>query len=101
MARNLIRLSGFAPDEDIPIKIIGLKPGEKLNEELYSDGEEMEMTRHSKIFVGKAYAYDGIDDVLASLNGIVADGDDAAMRRIVHEAVPDSRLLASDASTKS
>ena len=53
LARNLIRLSGFEPDVDIDIKVVGLRPGEKLYEELLLDGEGLEDTCHEKIFVGK------------------------------------------------
>ena len=53
MARDLIRLSGFEPDVDIKIEYIGLRPGEKLFEELITEGENIVPTRHEKIMVLK------------------------------------------------
>ena len=49
MARDLIRLSGFEPDVDIEIEYIGLRPGEKLFEELITEGEGIVATSHEKI----------------------------------------------------
>jgi FlaA1/EpsC-like NDP-sugar epimerase len=51
MARDLIRKSGFKPDVDIEIKFTGLRPGEKLHEELITEGEGIVRTPHEKIFV--------------------------------------------------
>ena len=51
LARDLIRLSGYEPDVDIPIEYVGLRPGEKMFEELYLDSEAMHKTEHDKIFV--------------------------------------------------
>jgi FlaA1/EpsC-like NDP-sugar epimerase len=51
LARQMIRLSGFEPDEDIEIVFTGLAPGEKLHEELVSDGEEVVPTHHDRIRV--------------------------------------------------
>ena len=51
MAKDLIRLSGFEPDVDINIEYIGLRPGEKLYEELITDGEGILPTPHKKILV--------------------------------------------------
>ena len=52
LARNMIRLSGFEPDEDIKIKYTGLRPGEKLYEELLLDTEGIEKTENDLIFIG-------------------------------------------------
>jgi FlaA1/EpsC-like NDP-sugar epimerase len=93
LARNLIELSGYVPEEDISIEITGLKPGEKLSEELYTDGEAMELTRHPKIFVGRANGHEQIEATLELLHGLVDDGDEASLRRIVHGAIKDSRLI--------
>ena len=61
LAKKLIRAYGYEPNVDMPIKIIGLRPGEKLYEELLMDSERDKMTRtaHKKIFVANV---DKIDD---------------------------------------
>ena len=64
MARDLIRLSGFEPDVDIKIDYVGLRPGEKLYEELITEGENIVPTHHEKIMVLK-----GIECDLQLLNG--------------------------------
>ena len=51
MARELIKRSGYEPDKDIEIRFIGLRPGEKLFEELVAEGEEVDKTIHDKIVV--------------------------------------------------
>ncbi|MDD3168075.1 MAG: nucleoside-diphosphate sugar epimerase/dehydratase [Eubacteriales bacterium] len=52
LAENVIRLSGYIPNVDIDIKVTGLRPGEKLYEELLLDEEGIEKTAHNKIYVG-------------------------------------------------
>ena len=62
LAEELIRLSGFVPDEDIEIKIVGLRPGEKLFEELLTEEERSRVlgdSGHEKIFIAKVEEVDG------------------------------------------
>ena len=58
LARNMIILSGLRPEEDIKIEFTGLRPGEKLHEELFSDRENFTVTRHERIFIAPDTAYD-------------------------------------------
>lgn len=53
LAKKLIRLSGYEPEEDIKIEITGLRPGEKLYEELLMDEEGLKSTKNKKIFIGE------------------------------------------------
>jgi len=91
LARDLIRLSGFEPDRDIPIKFTGLRPGEKLYEELITEGEGIVATNHEKVLVLKGTSCDRnilnakIDELLA-----VADTYDAtAIKKKLQEIVPE------------
>lgn len=91
MARDLIRLSGFIPDEDIKITFTGLRAGEKLYEELITEGEGILPTTHEKILVLKGTLCDltvlsrQVDEL-----GRAADVQDAdAIRRILKEIIPE------------
>ena len=89
MARNLIRLSGFTPDVDIPIVYTGLRPGEKLYEELLMGEEGMQETANRKIHIGKPIEMDDawFMDKLRELDEASrAESDD--IRRLVSEVVP-------------
>ncbi|TCK93126.1 FlaA1/EpsC-like NDP-sugar epimerase [Natranaerovirga hydrolytica] len=73
LAKNLIRLSGFEPDVDIPIEIVGLRPGEKLYEELLLAEEGLSDTKHDKIFIGSPIIKDfqNLNKELEMLNSIL------------------------------
>jgi FlaA1/EpsC-like NDP-sugar epimerase len=77
LARNMIRLSGKEPDVDVPIEIVGARPGEKLHEELWGEGEQVAATRHAKILRSTREAIDAgwLDAELAELERLVAEGD--------------------------
>lgn len=100
IARDLIRLSGFEPERDIEIKFIGLRPGEKLYEELIVVGEEIAPTRHDKILVlnhrgpgnlNKDDLEKNIGDLVKLADARDADGIKNKLRDIVPEYVPFER----------
>ena len=68
LAENLIRLSGYTPNKDIKIEITGLRPGEKLYEELLMNNDNLTKTAHNKIFIDKPETI--------SLNKIIKQIDD-------------------------
>jgi FlaA1/EpsC-like NDP-sugar epimerase len=91
MARDLIRLSGFEPDVDIKIEYIGLRPGEKLFEELITDDENALPTVHPKILMlkGSACDIDLLNGKIQELSSLAAAQDAAQIRSKLQEIVPD------------
>ncbi len=85
LARNLIRLSGLEPEKDVRIEITGMRPGEKLQEQLMVEGQDTVLpTRHSKIFVVNAACPDPflVKQYLLRLEKAALDDDDAAIRTL-------------------
>ena len=77
LAKKMIRLSGLKEGEDIEIKITGLRPGEKLYEELLNQAENTLRTHHPKIMIGKVRVYDFKQVETAILDLINIEGVDA------------------------
>lgn len=93
LAKDLIRLSGYEPDVDMPIVITGLRPGEKLFEELLLDEEGVSATKHDKIFIGKP-TFTDYKLLLRSLeeaNRIIKTGTDEDVKEYVKTIVPNYR----------
>lgn len=91
LAQKLIRAYGYEPNVDMPIKIIGLRPGEKLYEELLMDSERNKMTKtaHKKIFVANV---DRVDDaqfarMMERLEAAAEHNDESAVEAVA-EVVP-------------
>ena len=91
IARDLIRLSGFEPDEDIMIDYIGLRPGEKLYEELITKGEGIVPTKHEKIMVLKGTESDQIllNGKINELIQLAKDQDEKRIKAKLQEIVPE------------
>jgi FlaA1/EpsC-like NDP-sugar epimerase len=77
LARNMIRLSGKEPETEIAIEFIGAKPGEKLHEELWNEGEKVTPTSHPKLLraTRKPVDPDWLEEELADLEGMVERGE--------------------------
>ena len=92
MARDLIRRSGFKPDVDIEIKFIGLRPGEKLHEELITAGEGIVHSAHEKVFVLKGennYNLSWLSQKIEELVKLAFDQDAAGIKAKLKEMVPE------------
>jgi FlaA1/EpsC-like NDP-sugar epimerase len=90
LAESMIRLSGFEPYQDIDIVETGLRPGEKLYEELLVNKEEMTKTPNEKIFIEKdtVPSRQEIDEALAKLEKACDTCDDGEVRKTLQQIVP-------------
>ena len=93
LAKELIRLSGFVPDEDIEIKIVGLRPGEKLFEELLTEEERsgaLGNSGHKKIFIAKVEEVDEekLEKDIKELEKLAKEMDSEGIVRKLQEIVP-------------
>jgi len=88
LAEDLIRLSGLQPGRDVEIVYTGMRPGEKLFEELAIDGEDATKTRHPKIYIGTgsprphAWMQEAVQQLLGSAT------DELQARRMLKRVVP-------------
>jgi FlaA1/EpsC-like NDP-sugar epimerase len=91
LAESMIRLSGHEPYADIPIEFTGLRPGEKLFEELSLSEEGAERTRHPKVWIGRTRTpdWDTAETDIAELAGLADRLDPPSMRAVIASHVPE------------
>ena len=97
LARNMIRLSGLEPDLDIPIVYTGLRPGEKLYEELLLSGEGMQKTANDLIYIGGEAPFDEslLSEKLTELSEL-HEGEEMLLRTKISELVPTYHMTEND-----
>ena len=90
LAENLIKLSGYEPNVDIDIEITGLRPGEKLYEELLMDEEGLTETRHKKIFIGLPgeFELDTVKEQIEELLNVATNQSIHELKDKLKEVVP-------------
>ena len=94
LAKDLIRFHNLEPDRDIPIVFTGIRPGEKLFEEVLTAEEGAEMTAHKRVFVAKLSSPGDrtrLDDGLGRLREAAETGTREAVLSLLHALVPTYR----------
>ena len=102
LARQMIRLAGLRPDRDVAIEITGIRPGEKLHEELFHGAEPLAPSGLPGIFVAQPRPADKAllkDGILAVANAALS-GDDAAVREALRRLVPEYSPAAASESSR-
>jgi FlaA1/EpsC-like NDP-sugar epimerase len=94
LARNLIRLSGLVPDKDVKIIFTGLRPGEKMYEELRLEGEGLKPTAHSKIRTldGGEHSFGDVQTWLDELSRMVEARDMNGLVATLKAIVPEYKV---------
>jgi len=88
LARNMIRLAGYEPDDEIAIEFVGVRPGEKIHEELFNADERSEPTSAERIVRAvrtEPLEPDWVEATVAQLESLVASGDEAGLAERVVE----------------
>jgi len=99
MAKQMIRLAGFTPNKDIDIVYTGLRPGEKLFEELFHEAEALQGTTHPKIMLSgiREVDWDEVQELLVLIRKACIERDVPSLigllQKLVPEFTPDKRLL--------
>jgi len=85
LARNMIRLSGHEPDDEIAIEIVGRRPGEKVHEELFNPGERPQPTPAEKILVAERTPIDPgwVDETFSQVEDLTYSGDAAGLASMI------------------
>ena len=93
LAENIIRLSGYVPYKDIDIVFTGLRPGEKLYEEMLMSEEGLTKTANKRIYIGHPIMFDE-DEFKEKLDELrdIAFGDDGDIREMIRKIVPTYRM---------
>ncbi len=91
LAKRMIKLSGLEPEKDIPIKFTGLRPGEKLYEELLNDQENTLPTHHPQIMIGKVRQYDfeEVSELIDELIELFGSQDNFTIVKKMKDIVPE------------
>ena len=91
LARRMIKLAGFVPDKDIKIEYSGLRPGEKLYEEVLSTKENTHPTNHERIMIAmvREYDYEHICEVTNELERLSLIVEVPEMVRLMKRTVPE------------
>jgi FlaA1/EpsC-like NDP-sugar epimerase len=91
MANEMVKLAGLTPHEDIEIKITGLRPGERLYEDLFDDAEELLPTSHAAMMAARPRVADRafVEKGISAMVQAAGEGNDAAVRELMGRLIPD------------
>ncbi|HDZ78970.1 MAG TPA: polysaccharide biosynthesis protein, partial [Gammaproteobacteria bacterium] len=91
LAEQMIRLSGKVPEEDIKIEFTGLRPGEKLHEELFHSDEDLTDTSHEKVMLAQSRKTDWktLEETMDAFHQAVDEFDVEALKALIQKLVPE------------